>query len=157
MTDAATKSIISASLVDVRNIAAHKCVRLEIHVPVEQAGEVMTAFGWPTMAEPVPVAIARLDLSKSARQIEPPRKERRPFKDMPLPQQIALRCNDENFWRFLNETGADAIRSEDDCAQYVRAHCRVGSRSEIQPDTEAARLYAELDAEFYAWQRGPQR
>ena len=44
-----TAAAITAMLVDVRNVNAHKCVRLEIHVPAEQAGAVMAAFGWPTM------------------------------------------------------------------------------------------------------------
>src|ERR1019366_6428507 len=52
---------IIASLVDVRNIAEHSSVVLKIHVPQERALEVIAAFGWPTGANPVPVAIARLD------------------------------------------------------------------------------------------------
>ena len=42
MTDA--PAAITAQLVDVRNVAAHKSVRLELHVPAEQAGLVMAAF-----------------------------------------------------------------------------------------------------------------
>src|ERR1019366_2338507 len=52
---------IIASLVDVRNIAEHSSVVLKIHVPQERALEVIAAFGWPTGANPVAVAIARLD------------------------------------------------------------------------------------------------
>jgi hypothetical protein len=52
---------ISAQLVDVRNVGQHKCVKLTLHVPAEQAGMVMAAFGWPTQVDPVPVAIARLN------------------------------------------------------------------------------------------------
>ena len=112
---------ITASLVDVRNIAAHKCVRLEIHVPVEQAGEVMGAFGWPTMVDPVPVALARLDLSAAKQQAredgpdtrgvlnvglehieyEQEQKTRRKMTDLPIAQRAALICQREAFWNFL--------------------------------------------------------
>lgn len=53
-------SAIAASLVNMRNVGSHKSVALTIHVPEEQAHAVIEAFGWPTMANPVPIAIARL-------------------------------------------------------------------------------------------------
>ena len=55
---------IAANLVDVRNIAAHKCVRLEIHVPVEQAGMVMDAFGWPTAVNPSDPWLSRASIQR---------------------------------------------------------------------------------------------
>ena len=55
------RAAIMGELVDVRNIGTHKCVKLTIHVPAEYAMRVFDAFGWPTAAEPVQIAIARLD------------------------------------------------------------------------------------------------
>lgn len=52
---------IMASLVDVRNLGTEKCIKMTIHVPAEQAMQVLEAFGWPTAVNPVPVAIARLN------------------------------------------------------------------------------------------------
>jgi hypothetical protein len=52
---------ITGSLVDLKNIAVHKCVRLSIDVPAELAQRVIASFGWPTGQNPVPVAIARID------------------------------------------------------------------------------------------------
>lgn len=52
---------ISAQLVDMRNVGTHKCLKLTLHVPEEQALDAIAAFGWPTGAAPVPVAIARLN------------------------------------------------------------------------------------------------
>jgi hypothetical protein len=72
MTDAA---IISGSLVDVRNVGSAKSVKLTVHVPEEYARKVIDAFGWPTGATPVSVAIARLDERKvmpSASKYESP-------------------------------------------------------------------------------------
>src|ERR1019366_437976 len=60
---------IIASLVDVRNIAEHSSVVLKIHVPQERALEVIAAFGWPTGANPVAVAIARLNTDVSPQKL----------------------------------------------------------------------------------------
>jgi hypothetical protein len=138
-------AVISASLVDVRNIAAHKCVRLEIHVPVEQAGLVMAAFGWPTSVDPVPVAIARLDLSKPAVE---PEKVRKPFDTLPAPQQAALRCNDVNFQRFIGANDADGA------ALMVRRYCEIESRSELATSDKAAKLWRVLDDQYFRESRG---
>lgn len=53
-------SAIDAYLVDVKNVNTHKVVELKIHVPQERAMEVFELFGWPTMVNPVSIAIARL-------------------------------------------------------------------------------------------------
>src|ERR1019366_1422927 len=98
---------IIASLVDVRNIAEHSSVVLKIHVPQERALEVIAAFGWPTGANPVSVAIARLDTD-----IAPPKlvealgdaapKERREFCVLPFTTQAVMRSTDEKFSSWLN-------------------------------------------------------
>src|SRR6185437_4140736 len=152
---------ISASLVDVRNIAAHKCVRLEIHVPAEQAGMVLDAFGWPTAVDPVPVAIARLESQKPASDAGTSnssafvrRKERRNFSDLPLPQQAALRCGDMEFREFLREEFDSSVNDERDAATTVRLICGVGSRAELGiTDSPAERGWQELDAQFQQWRK----
>jgi hypothetical protein len=142
---------IQAQLVDVRNVSSHKCVRLEIHVPAEQAGLVMAAFGWPTMADPVPVALARLDLTASAKPEAS--KERRPFSELPYAQQAAMRCQEPAFLRFIEERHHDFLGA-DSPAQSIRDYCGVHSRADIVKGTPAGDKWAALDAEFYAWSRG---
>lgn len=149
---------IMASLVDVRNIAAHKCVRLEIHVPVEQAGAVMAAFGWPTAVSPVAVAIARLDTTKAAS--EPVKsagdvKERRRFVDLPLSQQAAMRNNEPRFRKFLDERAAKIDEIVRDHADYVRGICNVKSRSEITAGQLSGNRWLMLNEEYEAWLRSP--
>ncbi len=146
-------AIISASLVDVRNIAAHKCVRLEIHVPVEQAPLVMAAFGWPTMADPVPVAIARLQpepaqRAPEARQVASGDKPRREFHLLPYAQQAALKCGDKGFQRFLG------VLNEHEAAIKVREECGVRSRAEIESDEQAKNRWHGIMRDFDQYQRG---
>lgn len=158
---------IQAQLVDVRNVSSHKCVRLEIHVPAEQAGDVMAAFGWPTMADPVPVALARL----VAEHVTPDRSDtsgqtgaaRTPFAELPLSQQAALRCAEPDFYRFMCtkfrpgtvipfDPKKDANTAPS--VPLLRQQLGIGSRRDLDQDAEKGRAWRALDAEYYAWQRG---
>jgi hypothetical protein len=146
---------ITAQLVDVRNVSAHRCVRLELHVPAEQAGLVMAAFGWPTMADPVPVALARLQTTPEPIAKPEAPKERRPFSELPYSQQAALRCAEPGYEHFLWDThglGQGACPAE--VVALVRHECGVSSRSEIIKGTPAGDKWEALEAEYYAWQRG---
>lgn len=153
---------ITAQLVDVRNVAAHKSVRLELHVPAEQAGLVMAAFGWPTMADPVPVALARLQPTPEPIAKPGAPKERRPFSELPYSQQAAMRCGEGDFSRFLAEryprdwaVASATSEPEEPCAPIVvRDLCNVESRSSIIKGTPAGDKWEALEAEYYAWQRG---
>lgn len=153
---------ITAQLVDVRNIAAHRCVRLELHVPAEQAGLVMAAFGWPTMADPVPVALARLQTSPEPIAKPEAQKERRPFSELPYSQQCALRCKQPDFVEFLHQTRLAYLpsppetrtRTEFNAILMVYGVCAVETRSEIIKGTPAGDKWEALEAEYYAWQRG---
>ena len=134
---------IMASLVDVRNISVHKCIRLEIHIPAEQAGLVLRAFGWPTLVDPVPVAIARLDSAKAP-------SERRKFSELAMPAQAALRCQDIEFRSFLRSNGA-VVHDTDEAANVVRDLLGIKSRAEILPDTPAGRGWLELERQYEEW------
>lgn len=151
MTDA--PAAITAQLVDVRNVSAHKCIRLELHVPAEQAALVMAAFGWPTMVEPVPVALARLQTAPEPIAKPEPPKERRPFSELPYSQQAAMRCESDDFHRFISARHHDWL-GDDNAAHSIRGHCGVSSRSEIIKGTPAGDKWAALEAEYYAWSRG---
>lgn len=61
-----------------------------------------------------------------------PAKDRRPFASLPLSQQAALRCNDNEFKLFLNASNAE------DAAVRVRKLCNVGSRAELDNPSEIA-------------------
>ena len=135
---------IMASLVDVRNIATHRCVRLEIHVPVEQAALVMQAFGWPTMADPVPVAIARLVPEAEAKAKEPA-KEKRDFSELRPSQRAALLSKTEAFWKFVG------ARNADEAASYIRERCGVASRATLDTNAHARALFEKYERDYTSW------
>lgn len=132
---------ISAQLVDVRNLDTHKCVKMTIHVPAEQAPAVLAAFGWPTMVDPVPVAIARLDINAMKRPLPHP-KERREFYTLPFPQQAGIRSDDLKFalWMSHLPVGKEC----ETAAEAIRAYCGVESRAHILPGTKAGDRWIEL-------------
>jgi hypothetical protein len=144
---------ISANLVDIRNVSTHKVVRLEIHVPAEQATLVMQAFGWPTMVAPIPVAVARLN---GVKKPEPEPKEKRRWEDLKLSIQASIRCNEPAFWRFLNEEFGQEIFDEQEAAHFVRQRCGVSSRSALNLDPKAAAKWQELNTRYSVWLREPQ-
>ena len=59
---------IMGSLVDARNVATHKCLRLVIDVPAEQAEHIISVLGWPTQVNPIPVAVGRVPRRRRARE-----------------------------------------------------------------------------------------
>lgn len=146
------KAAITASLVDVRNIAAHKCVRLELHVPAEQAPLVMQAFGWPTMVDPVPVAVARLANVTSIK----PHQEKRRRENFSSAMLAGYRCTQPAFWRYLSETFNCAVPGEEEAAHIVRDRCGVDSRKQINLDPKAAAKWEEIEARFSVWLKAPQ-
>lgn len=163
---------LSGSLVDVRNYAQSKSVRLIVEIPAEQAGEVIAQFGWPTPAAVVPVAIARLAVS--AKEVMPrdpspqasdntgPRptdqvggdKTKRAWGELTPAQQAAIRGGDSQFQRFLaNKFPGYSVTNADEAAYVIRSTCGVLSRKDIVSGSEAARIWYNLNGDFEAYLR----
>jgi hypothetical protein len=157
-------AITHGSLVDVRNVNQHKCVRLVIDIPAERAREIIDTFGWPTMVDPVPVAIARLapsvqqreETAASSKTPVPTAQPRQKPPTTPTPagapsyaQRLGIACSQPAFWRFLEEEKLQAkpwakISSADEAADVVRFICEVKSRSETIKGTPAGDAARDL-------------
>ncbi len=156
---------ILGSLVDMKNVAVHKSVRLIIDIPAEQAEMVIKMFGWPTQVNPVPVAVARMNpeivaeaatpLPTSAATAERP--PTRGFSAEPKPRKGTLAwqairlCRDPVFHAFLRETNRSSARTEQDAAEYVRRYCGVTSRGKIDDIFDSANLWSVLKDNFDDW------
>lgn len=164
---------IMGSLVDVRNVGTHKCVKLTIHVPAEHAPKVFECFGWPTGVDPVPVALARLKpesevvqdqsserhktLPRSADDSPLPGGAKKSWHDMPLSQQAGVLCNEKSFWRFLAETNNNTVTDDSEsAARAVRGFCQVNSRADIGKDEFSRRAWITLVSNYRAWIREPE-
>lgn len=155
---------IAAQLVDIRNVGAHKSLKLTIHVPVEQAHLVTEAFGWPTMVDPVPIAIARLKQQQEETNtatikpapVSPPMRAPKNR----LTTRAAILCHERLFQQFVCiKLG---IKMSPDCtysaaaAEYVRDFCKVTSRKELEPGTEAGNRWDLLESAYICWRDAPQ-
>lgn len=176
-------ALIEAQLVDVHNVAAHKCVKLTIHVPAEHALKVIKAFGWPTMVDPVPVAVVGLNHGKEVAQAErkgpeermgnpsspgrdaQPRQasphdlggaQRRDWVDLSPATQAGIICGERPFWRYLSEQGTYRPECAEDAAEAVRAICGVSSRRDIGESYHALVIWHSLVDAYRAWQKAPE-
>jgi hypothetical protein len=80
-----------------------------------------------------------------------PKPQRAPRKwgEMPLPEQVGVRCQDEKFWRYLH------VNSADDATIHIRDRCLVISRKEILPGTAAGDTWLAIERDYQAWQKAP--
>jgi len=93
--------------------------------------------------------VAVAEIGDDEKPVEPPpAKERKSFASMPLSQQAAIRCQDNDFKLYLGASNAD------DAAQKIREFCRITSRSEL--DNEANERprhdWAAMQADYQIWQ-----
>lgn len=150
--------VIRADYANWRPVAGRKVLQLVFEVPIEQTADVMAKLGVPMPGESLWCAIAVLD-SPVAQRSEPPAhnglvagsnpagatKDRKPFASLPLVQQCAIRCNDNEFKLFLNASnGVDA-------ADKVRKMCGVTSRSELTAGSKPGKEWLRLEGEYQAY------
>lgn len=167
---------IQGSLVDARNIAVHKTLRLLVDVPVESAGRVLELFGWPTMANPIPVALAPLNpqavQNNEPKTTTPQAAGGRARADALTPEQrsdiavnaanvrwkggklsraAAFLCQAGAFHRFLEEHAMGKASNADEAAKILRGECNIESRAELDHDPQAASRFREIKASYDAW------
>ncbi|MFG1462319.1 hypothetical protein V5F77_05410 [Xanthobacter sp. DSM 24535] len=148
---------IQATYSDLKIVKGRKVAQIICEIPLEQAEAFVAAFGMPLGATETWVAIARLDLNApaSAPVAEKPsdaEKPRKRWEDLPLPQQAAIRCEEEAFRNFLGEKYA-VFNHANSAAEYVRKYCGVNSRADIGGTTDSAREWKRLESYYQFWLR----
>jgi hypothetical protein len=153
---------VMGSLVNLKNVASHKCIALTIHIPAEAAQDVIAAFGWPTMVDPVPVAVARLEATavqaepapedlpeepaeQSAPDVASDQGRTRHWNDMTPAQQTGVIRNERDFQDFAGVKDADGARN------FIRQWCGVFSCADILPGTYAAARWTQLQVRYGNW------
>jgi hypothetical protein len=138
---------IQGSLVDAKNIAVHKTLRLSIDVPVENAARVLELFGWPTMVNPIAVAIAPLDMGVVQQQSEKPTEQ----KGGKLSRDAAFLCQTGSFHKFLIEHAFGDATNVETATDILRNECGIQSRAELDHNQDAARRFREIKSNYDAW------
>lgn len=142
MTDAA---IIEAEYVEWKMVKTRKALQLIFEVPLEKQALVQAALGTPMPDTSTPVAIARLNLA-ALTQAEPEQIEA-PRRSKSLAQVAGILCNTGSFRKFIR------VETVDQAADYIRAHCRVSSRANIDGNPDATAAFDALRGEYELWMR----
>jgi hypothetical protein len=136
---------IKATFSDFRLIKGRKQAQLVLEIPIEEADRALAALGGiPQPQSDHWVAVARLN---GVAKPEPEPKEKRRWEDLKLSMQAGLRCEERAFQAFLNVSP----RNADEAAVEVRKICGVGTRSGLNDDPTAAKIWKDLDRSYQAW------
>lgn len=141
---------LPGTFADLKTVKTRSVVQMIIEFPIERGADVVAMFGFPQPGQEVPVAVARLNVAPQIEHAAPAGK--RAWHELPPSQQAAIRCDDENFIRFLEKRAGPEAAS--DAAEYVRGHCGVTSRANIKAGTPAAHQWFRLDGDYQRWMRG---
>ncbi len=152
---------IAAQLVNMRNVGTHKSLQLTLHIPEEYALKAIEAFGWPTMTNPVPVAVARL-VQPAGKGVgaETTNRAQPALGDVParaprnkLAQLAGMLSKTPLFHRYLESIRPREFHDvqDDQAAHFIRAACNVTSRSQILPNTPAEDKFLKLYNDFVLW------
>lgn len=152
MTDAA---IIRATYSEWKMVKTRKVLVLSFEVPLEAQAAVMAALGTPMPDAETWVAIARLRQGGAEPVSEPeqPVIEHQPEspirRSKSLAQIAGILCSSGSFQKFAG------AKNEQEAADYIRGHCGVDSRAEIDGSENATRIFKEIKAEYDFWMAAP--
>jgi hypothetical protein len=148
------KAAFEGGLVGIKNVGYDASVHLTIALPQELGAAIIAAFGWPTVKNPIPVAIARID--EGAAQKGPKEREHRRFNALSPAEQAGIVCKDAEFAEFLRTTipykGVAVFREDWLPEDLVRDCCGVQSRADIKEGTEAHRQWRIILERYRRWQ-----
>lgn len=141
----AAPAAFQGDYVDIRFVKTRKVCQIVVEVPIELGTAFVAAFGAPNPATTVPVAIARLDTSRST--------ERKGGK---LAQKAGILCSEGAFIKYLNDTYRVEISNmlregPADPADLLRALCGVESRADLDHDDKAASIFKDIESSYRAW------
>jgi hypothetical protein len=147
------KAAFEGGLVGIKNVGYDASVHLTIALPQELGAAIIAAFGWPTVKNPIPVAIARID--EGAAQKGPKEREHRRFNALSPAEQAGIICKEEDFREFLRTVvpyKSMSLSFNFGPEDLVRDCCGVASRADIKEGTEAHRQWRIILERYRRWQ-----
>jgi hypothetical protein len=169
MTDARA---ILCDFTDFKRVATRNTFQLIFELPLEQAEEAIKLLGNPLPGKTLKCGIARVSSPIAQRQStrtvqrdamdagstpvgEP--KEKTKWQKLRPSAQAALRCQEPEFWDYLEAEfpahwhQADPPEPDVLAATIVRDMCGVRSRAELDRDDQAALAWADIDHRYQDW------
>lgn len=139
--------VLKATYADLKTVKTRGVCQIILEMPIEGMADAFALLGAPVPGNEVWVAVARLmtgaELERGIEALAPPAR-----KPASLAQIAGILCNEGAFQRFVRAADADAA------AEYVRVHCRVSSRANIDGNADATEAFKALKGEYELWMRG---
>lgn len=130
---------------DLRFVKSRKVAQVVIELPIEEANRFLQAFGAPNPTQESWVAIARLNHAPETHDADESEKPRRQWTDVPATTRAAILCDQTSFLVFLN------VKTKEEAASKIRAHCGVKSRRELNTDETARMKFELVERDFQRW------
>jgi hypothetical protein len=145
-----------ATYSDWKLVKTRQVVQIVFEVPLAEADSAYELLGgMPAPATERWFGIAALRGSEPTKPQPVPDKPqagaKRPYRDLPKPQQAGMRCEEASFVAFLKEERPDDWHEATDAAECVRLICGVSSRAELATNHAAGVIWHQLDSQYQAW------
>lgn len=146
--------VLKMTYADIKTVKTRGVCQVVLEMPIEGMPDAFALLGAPVPGNEVWVAVARLRTvaDGAVAVIEPPTKRGT------LAQQAGILSNDGAFIRYAHEhaTGDEEFSgmSEEGAAEYIRFHCGVKSRADLDKDEEAGKRFQEMRSAFRLWMTG---
>lgn len=128
-------------------------LRLSVDISPIHAQDAFKLFGSPD----VPMALARLTVEASKERAQAEMVEDKP-KGGYLSQWLAMRCNEPEFWEFVDNkfyNGAGLVDNFDFCDEIVKGWLQIASKTELDNnENAAARFHSEIRQPYAKWLAG---
>lgn len=144
---------VLATFSDLRIVKGRKVAQLTFEVPIERVDEALSTLGGvPRPDQERWCGIAPVDPSAARATVEEPKPKPRS-----LAQRVAMVCREPAFAKYLAGTYPNMWgRCREDVADFVRARCKVASRSEITEGSEAHLIWQGLYDDYRVWLDHPE-
>jgi hypothetical protein len=138
--------VLKCTYSDLKTVKTRGVCQIILEMPIEGMADAFGLLGAPVPGNEVWVAVARLmtdaELVRGIEALAPP-----PRKPASLAQIAGILCNERAFQQFIK------VKNADEAAEYVRAHCRVSSRANIDGNPDATEAFKTLKGEYELWLR----
>lgn len=128
-------------------------LRLTVDISPIHAQDAFKLFGSPD----VPLALARLTVEASKQRAQAEMAEEKP-KGGFLSQWLAMRCNEPEFWRFIENKYVlydNSIKNLNDCDMTVKNILQIDSKAELDNDKQAEyRFHEQIRLPYAKWLAG---
>jgi len=99
--------------------------------------------------------VAAKETPAKPRQSNPPSSHpdgaKRPWRNMPYPQQAGIRVGEATFASYLREEHPDEWHETGSADACLKLICRVDSKIELGTSQKAAALWFQIDSAYQAW------